>query len=448
MTRPSRLRRASVAVLALLACAAAPASALTPAEAKALADTAFAAHRPELRALYEDIHSHPELGFQETRTAAKLAAAARAAGFEVTEGVGRTGVVAVLRNGPGPVVMVRTELDALPLLERTGLPYASHAVAMRDGRETPVAHACGHDIHMAMWVGVAQTLAAARNRWRGTLVFVAQPAEEVLGGARAMLADGLYTRFPKPDVAYALHVGPGSWDRVVLKTGVTTSASDNLTITFKGRGGHGATPNAAIDPVVIASRFVGDVQTLVSREKDPAAFGVVTVGSFQAGAAGNVIPDEAVLKLTLRSYAPEVRRLLRTGVERIARAAAAAAGAPEPLVVDDHATGPVVNDDPLAARTGAAFTAAFGDHASLQPSWFKPGAASEDFAYFIEAGVPASFFSIGGYSPARVEAADRSGAYLPSNHNPAFAPEPEPSIRVAMEAMTVAVLSALAARQP
>ena len=436
MIRPALFAAAALA-------AASPAAALTPVAAKGLADAQFAKTWPQLKALYEDIHAHPELGFQETRTAARLAAEMRSLGFTVTEHVGGTGVVAVLANGPGPVVLVRTELDALPLEEKTGLAYASRAKAVSNGRESFVDHACGHDIHMAAWLGTAQTLLAAKAQWRGTLVFIAQPAEEVLGGAKAMLDDGLFTRFPKPDMGFGLHVGPTAYDEVGLKTGVAYSASDNLIITFKGRGGHGAMPDRTIDPVLMASRFVVDVQSLVSREKEPAAFGVVTVGALQAGTVGNIIPDEAVVRLTIRSVDPATRKLLRDGVERMARASAAAAGAPEPGVVADHSTAALVNDPAMAARTGAAFTAAFGSKARLEPAYGEFTRASEDFAYFVDAGLRSTYFGIGGYAPAKVAAAKASHTTLPGNHSPQFAPEPEPAIRMGMEAMTVALMSAL-----
>ncbi len=240
---------------------------------------------PQLESIYRDIHSHPELGFHETRTAAKLAAEMRDIGFEVTEKVGKTGIVALYRNGPGPTVLVRTELDALPMEEKTGLPYASKAKASWNGRETYVAHSCGHDIHMASWIGTARALVALKGRWKGTLMFIGQPAEEAGGGAKAMLSDGLFKRFPKPDFAFALHTNPSPFGFVGYRVGAITSASDSLEINFKGRGGHGSAPDKTIDPIAIAAHFVTDVQTVVSREKDPAEFGVVTVGSIQGGTA-------------------------------------------------------------------------------------------------------------------------------------------------------------------
>eukprot|EP01032_Pedospumella_encystans_P029777 gene29776-33616_t len=325
------LRQLSLA--ACLACAAVPAAMAQGAAPNAQRIESLAREAyPQLDTLYKDIHAHPELGFQEVRTAGKLAEQMRALGFEVTEHVGRTGVVAVLRNGAGPTVLVRTELDALPMQEKTALPYASQAKATWQGRETFVAHSCGHDVHMASWVGTARTLLALKDQWQGTLVFVAQPAEEASGGAKGMLADGLYKRFPKPDAAFALHTSPSSYGYVGYRAGPITSASDGFEIDFKGRGGHGSAPHHAIDPIVQAAHFVTDVQTVVSREKDPAEFGVVTVGAIQAGTAGNIIPDSALLRGTIRSYKPQVRKQLIDGVRRTALASAAMAGAPEPAI--------------------------------------------------------------------------------------------------------------------
>src|SRR5262245_19069672 len=260
-----------------------------------------------IEALDKDMHAHPELSFQETRTARKLAAELRALGFEVTEGVGKTGIVALYRNGPGPTVMVRTELDALPLPEKTGLPYASTAKQMLRGVETPVMHACGHDIHMAAWVAVAKVLLDMKEQWNGTLMFVGQPAELAGGGVRAMVADGIFIRFPKPDYGFALHVGPGPFGNVSFKPGVINSTSDSFAIPFIGKGGHGSRPHTTIDPVMMAGRFIVDVPGVTSREKDAARFGVVSVGAVQAGNAGNVIPDTASLRGTIRSHDEQAR---------------------------------------------------------------------------------------------------------------------------------------------
>ncbi len=308
---------------AALALFAAPAQALDVAAVQPKIEAGVAADYPRLEALYKDIHAHPELGFQETRTAAKLAAEMKALGFTVTTGVGKTGVVAIYKNGPGPTILVRTELDALPMEEKTGLPYASVAKQAWNGRETFVDHSCGHDVHMAIWVGTAKALLAQKAQWRGTLMFIGQPAEEMVAGAKAMLDDGLFTRFGKPDYAIALHVGAGPAGLIQYMPGASTSTADTLEVVFAGRGAHGSMPNLSIDPVVEAARFVTDVQTVISREKDPWAFGVITVGGIQAGSAGNIIPDSALLRGTIRTYDEGVRQKLFAGIRRTADAVAA-----------------------------------------------------------------------------------------------------------------------------
>src|SRR5215510_668068 len=391
-------------------------------------------------ALYKDIHTHPELSFQETRTAAKLAAELRALGFEVTEGVGKTGIVALYRNGPGPTVMVRTELDALPLPEKTGLPYASTAKQMLRGVETPVMHACGHDIHMAAWVAVAKVLLDLKDQWSGTLMFVGQPAEEAGGGARTMVADGLFTRFPKPDYGFALHVGPGPFGYVSYKPGVINSTSDSFSITFNGKGGHGSRPHTTIDPVMMAGRFIVDVQSVVSREKDAARFGVVSVGAVQAGNAGNVIPDTATLRGTIRSYDALTRAKLLEGVKRTANAVAMMSGAPAPVVNITAGAKSVVNDDALASRSGTVLKAALGDKARQMS---EPWSGSEDYSEFVTAGVPSFYFGIGGLDPKVLAEAAANKTAVPGNHSPEFAPVPEPTIRSGVQAMSLVVLNVL-----
>lgn len=396
---------------------------------------------PALDAIYKDIHANPELGFQETRTAAKLAAEMRSLGFEVTEKVGKTGVVAIYRNGAGPTVMVRTELDALPMEEKTGLPYASKVKTEWNGRETFVAHSCGHDVHMASWVGTARALVALKSQWKGTLMFIAQPAEELVGGAKAMIDDGLFKRFPKPDFAFALHTNPSPYGFVGYRVGAITSASNNLEITFKGRGGHGSAPDKTIDPIMMAARFITDVQAVVSREKDPTEFGVVTVGAVQAGTAGNIIPDSALLRGTIRSYKPEVRAKLLDGVRRTANAVAAMAGAPEPTVDLRDGGDATVNDEAVVKRTVAALKEQLGGASIVN---VPPITASEDFSEYGKAGVPSMFFFVGVLDPKTVADAMRPGGKpLAFNHSPYFAPVPEPSIKTGVEAMTTAVLSAM-----
>lgn len=395
---------------------------------------------PRLDALYKDLHAHPELGMMETRTAAALAAQMREAGFEVTERVGKTGVVAIYKNGPGPLVMVRTDMDALPMEEKTGLPYASKAKVVWNGRETFAAHSCGHDIHMATWVGTARALVAQKDKWKGTLMFIGQPAEESAGGPEDMIADKLFERFGKPDMGFALHVGPDPAGQVHYKPGVLSSNSDSIAITFIGKGGHGSMPSGAIDPVVMAARFIIDVQTVVSRQKPAGEFGVITIGAIEGGSAGNIIPDRVSLRGTIRSYSPEVRKLLADGVHRTAGAVAAMAGAPEPEVRVITGGTAVVNDKALAERTGAVFRAAFGDMAVQDE---EPGSASEDYSVFVLAGIPSMYFGIGGSDPAAVKDAKAKGLEVPFNHSPQFAPVPGPTIRTGVEAMTLAVMNVM-----
>jgi len=410
------------------------------ADDRAAIDREFDAQYPHLDALYKDIHSHPELAFQETRTAAKLAGEMKALGYEVTEGVGNTGVVAIYRNGPGPTVMVRTELDALPLEEKTGLPYASTAKQVLRGVETPVAHACGHDIHMSVWVAVAKTMVDLKNDWSGTLMFIAQPAEEGGGGAKRMLADGLFTRFPKPDMGFALHVNPATYGTVSFKPGPISSAADGFSVLFTGRGGHGSRPHVTIDPVMMAGHFIVDVQSIISREKDASKFGVITIGSVQAGNAGNVIPDTALLRGTIRSYDEAVRTKMIEGLDRTAKAVAMMAGAQPPEVTISEGAKAVVNDAALAERGGAVLKAAFGDKARLLK---EPGSASEDYSEYVMAGVPSFYFGIGGTDPKEVAKAEAAHTSVPGNHSPYFAPVPEPSIRTGTEAMSLVLLDVL-----
>ncbi|RAK60311.1 amidohydrolase [Phenylobacterium hankyongense] len=427
------------AAAAVVACASS-AQAGDVARQKAEIDAGLDRGYAQLDALYKDIHQHPELGFQETETAAKLAKQMRALGFTVTERVGKTGIVAIYKNGPGPTVMVRTELDALPMEEKTGLPYASHAVTAWNGKPTPVAHSCGHDIHMAAWVGAAQALVAMKNQWHGTLMFIGQPSEETVGGAKAMIADGLFTRFPKPDIGFAQHVSNLAAGAVAYMPGVESSNSNELNITFHGRGSHGSRPQESIDPVMEAARFVVDVQSVISREKDPAAFGVITVGAIQSGSAGNIIPDTAVLHGTIRTYDNAVRDKMLAGIRRTAKAVADMAGAPAPDVDLAEGGKAVVNDAAITARTAPVFKAAFGDHAIALTA---PNSASEDYSEFIIAGVPSLFFGLGGYDPKVIAEARAKGQPLPTNHSPYFAPVPEPTIRTGVEAMTLAVLNVM-----
>jgi hippurate hydrolase len=394
---------------------------------------------PKLDALYKDIHAHPEIAFQEEKTAAKLAAEMHALGFDVTEKVGKTGLVAIYKNGDGPTIMVRTELDALPMEEKTGLAYASHDKTSWNGREIFVAHSCGHDIHMASWVGTAKTLVGLKDQWQGTLMFIAQPAEETVSGAKAMLADGLFTRFKKPDFAFALHDGAFAYGTINYRVGIGSSNSDSLFVRFRGRGGHGAAPQATIDPVMIAARFIVDVQSVISREKDPTEFGVVSIGAIHAGTAANIIPDDAVVFGTIRTFKPEVRAKLLAGIERTAKAAAAMSDAPAPEIRISEGSKAVINDPALVATAEKVLKAAFGDKLRMSP----PGTPSEDFSEYAKAGVPSMMFNIGVYELERFVAANNgTGPELPSNHSPLFAPVPKPTIETGIKAMTLAVLSA------
>jgi amidohydrolase len=440
MTTTEYFLRSGALVLAASLAMADAASAADVAGTRATIDRGLDAQYAHIEALYKDIHSHPELGFQETRTAAKLAQEMRALGYEVSEGVGKTGIVALYKNGAGPTVMVRTELDALPMPEKTGLPYASTATQIWRNVETPVAHSCGHDIHMSVWVAVAKTLMDMKDQWSGTVMFVGQPAEEGDGGAKAMLADGLFTRFPKPDMGFALHVGPGPYGFVSYKPGVINSTADGLSVLFIGKGGHGSRPHVTIDPVMMAGRFIVDVQSVISREKDAAKFGVVTIGSVQAGNAGNVIPDTALLRGTIRSYDDDTRARMIGGIQRTAKAVAMMAGAPPPEVKITSNAKAVVNDAELAQRSGAVLKAAFGDKARLSP---EPGSASEDYSEFIMAGVPSFYFGIGGLDPKAVAQAMATQTPLPGNHSPEFAPVPEPTIRTGTQAMSLVLLDVL-----
>ena len=420
--------------------------AATPAAADPLAD-AVKADMPSLLAIYRDLHANPELSFEEVKSAARLAAEARKLGFEVTTGVGKTGVVAVMKNGPGPVVMLRADMDALPLVEQTGLPFASKVKALtREGAETGVMHACGHDTHMTTWIGAARRLAAMKSQWSGTLVMIGQPAEEIGSGAKAMLDDGLYTRFPKPSIAIAFHDGPGPAGVISYADGYAMANVDTVDLTVKGVGGHGAYPHLAKDPIVLAARIVTALQTLVSREIDPTETGVVTVGSFIAGTKHNVIPDQAKLQLTVRSYTPEVRKILLDGIARIAKGEAAAAGMPEDrmpvMTLKDGITPATFNTQPLTNQMAAAFTERFGkDRVRLG----KAQMGGEDFSQFYLAdkeGVQSLLFWVSGTPKAQWDAAGGDMTKLPSIHSPFWAPDPEITIQTATEAMVTAALTA------
>jgi hippurate hydrolase len=396
---------------------------------------------PQLETIYKDLHQHPEIAFQEVRTAAKLAAEMRALGFTVTEKVGKTGIVAIYKNGKGPTVLVRTEMDGLPMEEKSGFPFSSKAHAQLEGKDVMVAHSCGHDIHMAAWLGTARALVALKAQWKGTLMFIGQPAEETVAGAKAMLDDGLYRRFGKPDYAFAQHSWPRPYGTIGYNSGAVSSNSDAIEIVFKGRGGHGSAPDKAVDPITIAARFVVDVQTVISREKDPKEFGVVTIGAINGGTVGNIIPDSVRVRGTIRSYSPAVREKILAGVRRIANASAAMADAPAPEVELIAGGVAIDNDDALVKRTEGVWKQAFGD-ANVQR--MPAMTASEDFSQFVNAGVPGIFFFTGVYDPKAVAEADKPGGKpLAFNHSPYYAPVPEPSIKTAAQALTLAVLNVM-----
>ncbi len=395
---------------------------------------------PELESLYKDIHAHPELSMQETRTAALAAERLRTAGYEVTTGIGKTGVVGLMRNGDGPTVMLRADMDALPVEEATGATYASKVKATDDeGKSVPVMHACGHDMHVTWLIGATTLLAKARSAWQGTLMAVFQPAEETAQGAQAMIDDGLFQRFPKPDVVLGQHVMVGPAGTIGGRTGAITSAADSLQIRLFGRGAHGSMPQASIDPVVMAAALVLRLQTIVSREISPAEAAVVTVGALQAGTKENVIPDEALIKLNVRTFDPGVRARVLAAIERIVKAEAAASGAPRAPEITPLDRYPLVTNDLEATRrVVAAFRGHFGEKRVRETG---PASASEDFGSFgAEWHAPSVFWFVGGtdadaYSKAK--AANRLNE-IPTNHNPRFLPVMHPTLESGVEALVVA----------
>jgi hippurate hydrolase len=399
--------------------------------------------------LFVYFHSHPELSFREYETAARLAEELRSAGVEVTEGVGGTGLVGMLRNGDGPLVMVRADMDGLPLQEDTGLAYASTVTQVDiTGIEQPVMHACGHDVHITSMVGTAKRLVAMRNSWSGAVMFVGQPAEERVGGAKAMLSDGLYERFGVPDYALAFHVSAGEpAGKVMVSGGQIASSADSVDITVYGVGAHGASPHKGKDPVYIAAQIIVALQSLVSRELAPLEPGVVTVGSIHGGSKHNIIPDEVTLQLTVRADSQAAREKLLSGIERIALGVARTAGMPEdrlPKVeLSTEGTPPTVNDDKLAARIHKAFVRDLGKDAVYEKP--REGMGAEDFAFFVmtDDEVPGAYFSVGGTAQTDLDAAEEGGPAVPSHHSPFFKIEPEPSVTMGVEAMTVAVVELL-----
>jgi amidohydrolase len=445
-TRAVAPRLGSAALLAVLLAGVAPAAGPAGLDRPAMA--AEIKHRvadayPALEELYKYLHTHPELSLQEERTAARLVKELEGTGFEVTTGVGGHGIVAVLHNGAGPTVLVRTDMDALPVVEQTGLPYASTVRARdREGQDVGVMHACGHDVHMTCWIGTARLMAGLKDHWQGTLVFIGQPAEEIGAGARAMLANGLFKRFARPDYCLALHCDARhAHGHVAYTEGLALANVDSVDILVRGKGGHGAAPHTTVDPVVLAARIVLDLQTLVSRETNPTDPAVLTVGSIHGGTKHNIIPNEVKLQLTVRTTKDAVRKHILEGIERIARAAAMGAQAPEPVVKVDPGefTPALVNESKLTRKTVALLQEVLGaDKVHERP----PVMGGEDFARYGREGVPIFMYFLGTQPEAKVAAAEREGeGSLPSLHSSQFYPVPEPTIKTGVLTMSMAVLN-------
>ncbi|MBI1340163.1 amidohydrolase [bacterium] len=428
------MKKVSMVAIAALALAG-----VAHADSKLRADVAND-YATNLRPLFLHFHQNPELSFKETATAARLASELRALGLDVTEGVGRTGVVAVLKNGRGPTVLIRADMDGLPVEERSGLPYASKARQVGiDGVERPVMHACGHDTHMTALVGAARQLIARKSQWRGTIVFIGQPAEEIISGAKAMIEDGLYTRFPKPDYALAFHVSAqDEAGKIGVPDDMAYSSSDSLDLKVRGIGAHGASPHKGVDPVLIASAIVVNLQSLVARSIDPLQPGVITVGSIHGGSKHNIIGEGVDLQITVRSDDPAVRQQLLDGIKRVAENTARALGAPEDklpvLTATGGSTPPTRNDPETARKVRSAIAKAMGE--GQMTSRPREGMGAEDFAYFVapEHGVKGVYFSVGGTPADEL-------ATAASHHSPLFKISPEPAIRAGVEAMTVAAMS-------
>jgi len=416
---------------------------------------------PQLVSTYKTLHAAPELSHYEAKTSAFVAQQLRMLGYTVTENIGKYdqpnwkgyGVVALMKNGDGPTVWVRTELDALPVEEKTGLPYASTVKTKNDaGQETGVMHACGHDVHMTSLLGTAKLLSQMKDRWRGTLIFIAQPAEETIDGAKAMLADGLYTRFPRPNFVLALHDSADvEAGKITYFPGYAMASSTSVDLIIRGLGGHGARPEATRDPIVMASETILALQTIVSREKSPLDPAVITVGSIHGGTKRNIIPDEVTLQLTIRTYKEEVRQQILASIERIAKGIAMAAGVPEDrgpiLKIIENETGPSTYNDPqLTERITAAIARTIGTDNVIKA---QPLMVSEDFGRLsLDHQIPAFMFWLGAVDPAKVEAGRKSGKPLPSLHSSLFEPLPEPTLRTGVRAMTAAVLELMATSRP
>jgi hippurate hydrolase len=412
------------------------------------------AELPSLLTIYKDLHTHPELSTHEERSAAIVAKELKAAGCEVTEHVGKYekpgvtcfGVIGVMKNGAGPTVLVRTDLDALPVHEETGVPYASTVTTKSDdGKDVPVMHACGHDIHMSTFIGTARALAKSKEKWHGTIIFVGQPAEETVGGARALLKDGLYTRWPKPDYAIALHDDAEiETGKIGVAEGYVYANVDSVDVTVRGAGGHGAYPHKTKDPIVLSAEMINAWQTIVSRENNPLDPLVITVGSIHGGTKHNIIPDEVKMQLTVRTYKKEVRDKVLAAIDRIAKGCATAAGLPPDKMPDVHVRqdefmAATYNNPELTKRVTAALKATLGDDKIIAKD---PTMGAEDFCEYSlpDHSVPAFMFNVGAVDPIKIAESKKTGTPLPSLHSSKFAPVPEPTIRTAMIGMTSAVL--------
>lgn len=436
----------AVLILAVLALPLGAAEKSAVKERAAEIQKVIARELPSLEALYKHIHTNPELSLNEVATSARLTRELKAAGFTVTSKVGGNGVVGVLKNGSGPTILVRTDMDALPVQEITGLPYASR-VRTRDayGNDVGVMHACGHDMHMACWIGTARTLAALKDRWKGTLVFIAQPAEEIGTGARMMLRDKLFERFPKPDYCLALHCNSSlAHGTIGYSEGLALANVDTVDITVRGRGGHGAAPHMTIDPIVLAARMIVDLQTIVSREVNPLDPAVVTVGSIHGGTKHNVIPSEVKMQLTVRTTKPTVRKHVLEAIERIVKAVAVSARAPEPTVKVDltQFTPALVNDSTLVRKTVGAFKELLG---ARNVHEMAPLMGGEDFSLYAGPGdkkIPIFLYFLGTSDPEKVAAAHKEGGKpLPGMHSALYYPEVEPSLKMGVLTMSTAVLN-------
>ncbi len=425
-----------------LACLAAFLAIVSPSARADDAGDWFDKHEGELVSLYRHLHAHPELSYKEVATAARVAEEWKKAGATVTSQVGQTGVVGVMKNGEGPTVLVRTDLDALPVTEATGLPYASKATAPDDaGNPVGVMHACGHDVHMTSLVGTARWLGEHKDRWSGTVLFIGQPAEEKIGGAKAMLADGLYTRFPKPDYALALHVAHDlEAGKLAYTSGPAMASSTSVDVLVKGKGGHGAMPQNTVDPIALAALLVLDLQTIVSREVNPIHPAVLTVGSIHGGTKHNIIPNDVRLQLTLRAFRPDVADQLVEGIRRRAAGLAEAHRAPAPVVTVGENTPPTVNTPALVAKVVPMLAKEIGTSNLVE---VEPTMGAEDFGLFGQGGVPTFMFRLGTIPPERLADAKAKGETMPSLHSALYQPDASPSLRTGVRAMTAAVVGLL-----